>query len=122
MDKFESAADAGISMITGEPVKAPVAQEKSSRALWAVSLTSLVAIASLSYVLVTDRQRIVAMEAELNKPEDHSSLFDGLNSPEVMQRVLAMSQIPKSSTTTSSSKTVDLSGSFTITKEQTQEA
>jgi len=115
MDKFESAADAGISMITGEPVKA-VAQEKSSRALWAVSLTSLVAIASLSYVLVTDRQRIVAMEAELNKPD---SLFDGLNSPEVMQRVLALSQV-NSSTSASSSKTVDLSGSFTITKEQTQ--
>lgn len=107
MDKFDSAADTGRSMLTGELTKTPVTsltQDKSSRTLWAVSMCSLVAIGSLSAVLYADRTRIAQLENEL------ASTHSILNRPEVMNRVLAMSQVSGSSSSSSSSS-VSFSGS-----------
>ena len=109
MDKFES-SDAGRSMLTGESgAKTVISQEKSSRALWAVSMCSLIAVASLSCILVADRQRIAQLEAELASSSHNSRLMDSLNRPEVMQRVLALSQ------TSTSTKTVNVDLSQTKT-------
>ena len=107
MDKFDSAADKGRSMLTGELTKAPVTSTKdnSSRTLWAVSCVSLIAIASLSAVLYADRTRIAQLEHEL------ASTHSILNRPEVMNRVMAMTVSGSGSSTSSSSTSVHASGS-----------
>ena len=89
MDKFDSKSETGRSMLTGELTKATAEQEKSNRALWAVSMTSLVAIASLSAVLYADRTRIAQLENEL------ASTHSVLNRPEVMNRVLSLAEVPE---------------------------
>ena len=101
-------AEAGRSMLSGEMEKQVTSPEKSSRSLWAVSMCSLVAIASLSAVLYADRTRIAQLEAEL------SNTHEVLSRPEVMQRVLALAQVDGSSSSASmSGGSASMSGSST---------
>ena len=75
MDKFKSASKASDSKLiasTTEPSQS-APQEKASasgavsskRWLWAASLCSLVGVASLSYVLVTDHMRISNLQEQI---------------------------------------------------------
>ena len=101
-------AEAGRSMLSREMEKQVTSPEKSSRSLWAVSMCSLVAIASLSAVLYADRARIAQLEAEL------SNTHEVLSRPEVMQRVLALAQVDGSSSSASmSGGSASMSGSST---------
>ena len=96
------------SMLSGDMEKQVTSPEKSSRSLWAVSMCSLVAIASLSAVLYADRARIAQLEAEL------SNTHEVLSRPEVMQRVLALAQVDGSSSSASmSGGSASISGSST---------
>ena len=100
--------ETGRSMLSGEMDKQVTSPEKSSRSLWAVSMCSLVAIASLSAVLYADRARIAQLEAEL------SNTHEVLSRPEVMQRVLALAQVDGSSSSASmSGGSASISGSST---------
>ena len=73
MDKFKSASKASDSkLIAPEPTQQTAPQEKASasgstskRWLWAASLCSLVGVASLSYVLVTDHMRISNLQEQI---------------------------------------------------------
>jgi len=96
------------SMLSRDMEKQVTSPEKSSRSLWAVSMCSLVAIASLSAVLYADRARIAQLEAEL------SNTHEVLSRPEVMQRVLALAQVDGSSSSASmSGGSASISGSST---------
>ena len=74
MDKFKSASKASDSklIVNTEPSQS-APQEKvsasggvnSKRWLWAASLCSLVGVASLSYVLVTDHMRISNLQEQI---------------------------------------------------------
>jgi chromosome segregation ATPase len=126
MDKFDNAADAGRSMLTGETVKevtktSVISPDKSSRSLWAVSMCSLVAVASLSCVLVADRSRIAQLEAELAATHENRHLIDSLNRPEVMQRVLSLAQTSSSSFSSTSTKSASASIDVTKTTTTTQQ-
>lgn len=96
--------ETGRSMLSNEMDKQVTSPEKSSRSLWAVSMCSLVAIASLSAVLYADRTRIAQLEEELSRSHEV------LNKPEVMQRVLALAQVDGSSGSVSGSS-ASISGS-----------
>ena len=83
--------------------------ESRSRALWAVSMTSLVAIASLSFVLISDRSKIADLESMLEAQ---------LNEPMPMQSVLSLAAVSfdkdtDTDTSTSTSTTTSSSSSTT---------
>ena len=99
--------EAGRSMLTGE-IEATSPKAGSSRSLWAVSMCSLVAVASLSAVLYADRTRIAQLEQELNNSHEV------LSRPEVMQRVLALAQVDGASIEASGSSTSISGGSASI--------
>ena len=104
MDKFESGDS--TAKIEEETQKIPVLSSKTNRrSLWAVSMCSLVAIASLSYAIVSDHNRISQIAEKLaHRRADRA---------DPLQRVLALAQVQSSA---SSSYSANLSGSATITQ------
>lgn len=102
MDKFESGDS--IAKIEEETQKIPVLSSKTNRrSLWAVSMCSLVAIASLSFAIVSDHNRISQIAEKLAQRRADRA--------DPLQRVLALAQVQSSA-----SYSASLSGSATITQ------